>query len=462
VTQLAHNQYLARKNTVLNQVAQYQEFACLDQEAQFKILDQKFRQLLSIAVKSSWWQPKIVAAKLDPKASFLTKLQRLPILTRTDLQQFGEWMKIWIPGSNINQYSAVRTSGSTGKPVSMLKYLPGYSAQQLAIQLLDGTWQQRDMSGAFCHLRINADDFESTAPVEPYCYESKTGTQYIRKLSGIHLTETLTFLAEKQISNILINPIALRLLCNQQLHSPIPNIRLQQILSWGDKLETSTRELAFEAFGAKVCDRYSAEELGYLAIQCPHAEHLHALQFYNYIEILDESNQPCPPGVMGKVVVTNWHSFGMPVIRYELGDLAQWGEPCPHGINLPVLQPTIVRIRDISLDEQGRVVLPRIEKTALTRIRAIADFQIVQFTTGIVALIRLFTPLSPTELAEIKADLASVFPNHPRIEVIASPTIDWLAVWKRKLITRFDQPMPTEISILELKELLTKASQGSN
>lgn len=452
--------YEARKQAVLDQVTRYQEFAVLDQLTQQKLYDQKFRNLVSVAVKSSWWQHRILNAKLSTVDSVTTKLSKLPVLTRSDIQQYGNWMKVWLPNSQPQQYQTIRTSGSTGKPVSLLKYLPGHTIEHLAIQLLDSIWQQRDMAAPFAQLRVNATDSQSQLPQEPFCYLGETGINYVRQLSNATIKQTLAFLAENQIKNVLVNPIALRLLANQQLNDPVSGLVIDQILSWGDKLDQSIRDLAESAFAAKVCDRYSCEEAGYLAIQCPHAEHLHVLPNYNYIELLNEKNEPCQVGELGRVVVTSWHSFGMPLIRYEIGDLAAWGEPCEYGITLPVLEPTIVRIRDIQQDDAGRIVLPRIEKTALTQIPAISDFQIVEFADGVVALVRTFADLSEAEINQIKTDLAIQFSTADRIEVLSSTDLDWLAIWKRKLITRLKTAIPNPLTLHAMQQLLINPTEG--
>ena len=37
------------------------------------------------------------------------------------------------------------------------------------------------------------------------------------------------------------------------------------------------------------------------------------------------------------MVITDLHNFATPLIRYELGDYAEVGTPCPTGRGLPVL-----------------------------------------------------------------------------------------------------------------------------
>lgn len=446
--------YNLRKRSVLNLVSEYQKYIKADWSQQEAYHDEQLRNLISISTKSPWWRNRILESNLKKSDSFLTRLHKIPILTRSELQQFALWMKVWIPGSNVKHYETFHTSGSTGKPVTITKYKFGHANEQLAVQLLDAIWQKRDMTKPFAQLRVNADYFETDAQVEPFCYLGPTGMNYGRKLTGISLIEILEFLAEKEIHNFLINPVALNVLSKVQLQAQIPGINVAQILTWGDKLEQVTRELAKEAFGAKVCDRYSAEESSYLAIQCPHSEHLHPVQFFNYIEILDKDNQPCDVGELGRVVVTAWHSYGMPLIRYELGDMASWGKPCEFGIQLPVLEPTIVRIRDIQTTPSGHIVLPRLDKTVLTKLPMIADFQIAQFNNGVVAVIRTFSNLESNDVEKIRVDLSREFPGVSRIELLHSSNIDWLELWKRKVVARFDYPIPEPLSENALKSIL--------
>ena len=63
------------------------------------------------------------------------------------------------------------------------------------------------------------------------------------------------------------------------------------------------------------------------------------------LEVLDADGAPCPPGAVGRVVVTSLHNFAMPLLRYELGDYAEMGSPCSCGRGLPVLNGIRGRLR---------------------------------------------------------------------------------------------------------------------
>jgi phenylacetate-CoA ligase len=71
----------------------------------------------------------------------------------------------------------------------------------------------------------------------------------------------------------------------------------------------------YRGLGSKIIDRYSCEETGYIALQCPRHNHLHVISPVTILEIIDESGNPCPPGKPGRVLVTGMQSFAMPLIR---------------------------------------------------------------------------------------------------------------------------------------------------
>ena len=62
-----------------------------------------------------------------------------------------------------------------------------------------------------------------------------------------------------------------------------------------------------------------------------HAEHC-------IVEIVDDEGSPCAPGRSGRLLVTALRNFAMPLLRYDTGDTALLGEPCPCGRGLPVIR----------------------------------------------------------------------------------------------------------------------------
>ena len=134
------------------------------------------------------------------------------------------------------------------------------------------------------------------------------------------------------------------------LHSP------KFVVSSAETLQDDMRVSIEEAFGTKVYNFYGSREVSNLAGEC--AEGLmHTFGFWNYIEVLDENNQPVREGEEGKVVVTNLFNYSMPLIRYEIGDLAIRGpNRCTCGCFLPTLKKVTGRTSDPFILEDGTII----------------------------------------------------------------------------------------------------------
>ena len=90
-----------------------------------------------------------------------------------------------------------------------------------------------------------------------------------------------------------------------------------------------------QAYQIPIEQGYGLNEIGIVAGRCVagryhvHAEHC-------LVEIVDEAGHACPPGAIGKIIVTALRNFAMPLLRYDTGDLAlAVTGPCRCGRSLP-------------------------------------------------------------------------------------------------------------------------------
>ncbi|MBA7485878.1 hypothetical protein ES707_21430 [subsurface metagenome] len=94
----------------------------------------------------------------------------------------------------------------------------------------------------------------------------------------------------------------------------------------------------------KVYNQYGSREVGAIACQCREQKGLHTFPWWNYVEILDEKNRPVENEQEGNVVVTTLHNYSMPLIRYEIGDVAvAGGYNCNCGKNTFLLKKVLGR-----------------------------------------------------------------------------------------------------------------------
>lgn len=308
--------------------------------------------------------------------------QQLPILTRRDVQQYREELRSDIDLREREGRSyPKRSSGSTGRPIEVL-ITDRTNLFWKAITLRDHLWQQRDFSQALAVIKQSGDD--QTGPPgkrfrgwgESTGLLFKTGPSFMVS-SRTDIREQYDWLRDLKPGYLLTYPSVLRELALLNLSSSEP-IHFLDITTQGETLSPETRALAQQSFNCKICDLYSCQEVGYLAIQCPQTDHYHIQSETCLVEILDDQNRACRPGETGRVVVTHLHNHVMPLIRYEIGDYAVMGESCDCGIRLPVLQRILGRTRNLITYPDGSKQWPIYNMMKLVELQPNAQFQLIQ------------------------------------------------------------------------------------
>lgn len=111
------------------------------------------------------------------------------------------------------------------------------------------------------------------------------------------------------------------------------------LLTIGENLYPPMKASLIEYFRAPVYDIYAAVETNRTAATCPDSERYHVHDENAIVEILRDDGTPCEPGEIGNVVVTSLHNYSTPVIRYDIGDLAEVPKsPCPCGRGLTTIE----------------------------------------------------------------------------------------------------------------------------
>ncbi|MFC1851265.1 phenylacetate--CoA ligase family protein [candidate division CSSED10-310 bacterium] len=96
------------------------------------------------------------------------------------------------------------------------------------------------------------------------------------------------------------------------------------IISTGGPLSEEVKTQIEAHVGCRVFDQYGSREVGGIACQCLQQQGLHTFPWWNLIEIIDENERPVENGT-GRILVTTFENYSMPLIRYEIGDVATAG-----------------------------------------------------------------------------------------------------------------------------------------
>ena len=370
-------------------------------------------------------------SEADDVDSLADLLSSLPILSRRLAQENFDGLYFKSPEHDPNDYVIQSTSGSTGKPVSVMKFGPLYSAEYDALTLTEWQLNNRDTSKVVTTFRIVETEAEDIPLGAPLSYIGATRGHTSLSILKRSITELLDELHRLRPDYLFVNGVVARQLALAQLVSDYEPIKIEQFLTVSDRIDPQLRILINDVFSGRIIDRYSSEEFGYIALQCPVHDHLHVSSPSLIVEIVDDEGKACGVGVPGRVLVTSLHNFAMPLIRYDIGDIAEFGEPCDFGLNWPVISQVNGRMRDSIILPNGEFRLVTFFDSKMLGTRKLRDYQIILFDNAIVFLHHVIVDLEDFERADIEAELLEAFKLSLPVIFRRMQNENWQKVWKR-------------------------------
>jgi len=163
------------------------------------------------------------------------------------------------------------------------------------------------------------------------------------------------YLAEiKRQRPVLIRGFTVPLHCLAQyvLRTGNDSHHVPSILSTGEPLYPHQRRIIEEAFHAEVFDAYMTREVGLIAQECSEHQGMHINAESLFVETVEHEHAG-----QNRVLVTDLLNFGMPFIRYEIGDTASLSKgTCPCGRGLPLMKMGLGRVGDVTFAPNGDVI----------------------------------------------------------------------------------------------------------
>ena len=333
--------------------------------------------LLSHAArKSAFWRKRIGANKA-------ANLERLPILTRADVRTQVEAEGSLLAGERIKTMKHA-TSGSSGTPIQFFisqmhtEYLGVRSAAQFFIEERDLTLnstrlrpEPKSSKDGFT-VQIKGDALGSLASLvrggkfkyieyfhpnmDALCKElERDSIGYL--VAHPHLVETMLQFIDpeffKRAGTAMFNPVA---------GAVDPELRK-----------------AFVSNGIPVRGTYSSEEVGSIGFECEKNPGVYHLATSNVIvEVIADSSVEGVAPDLGRVLVTHLHSYATPFIRYDIGDVATFGNSCPCGHDGPILSNVYGRAKALLKHPDGRVSIFFPRGKELAAIAKFDEFRIRQ------------------------------------------------------------------------------------
>jgi phenylacetate-CoA ligase len=350
----------------------------------------------------------------------MAAFHRLPLLSRTEIQEVGDGLISRRPPKDHGRLCDIKTSGSTGRPIKV----KGTDVTGLffaALNLRYHLWHGRDISGKVACIRnLNQKQAQAAKNGKPTTWVPgyRSGPMYFFSINR-PISEQMDWLVGQDADYLLTFPSNLMALLRHSADNGIKPAKLSQVVTMSEVLDPAVRVACANVWNASVTDAYSSEELGMIALQCPDFDHYHVQAESLFVEILDEEGALCAPGQVGRIVLTDLHNFASPLIRYEIGDYAEVGEACPCGRGLPVLNRIVGRTRNMLTLPTGDKIWPSFPSARMVPIAPIRQFQIIQHDLQrIEARLVAARALTDDEVGRLRAFLAGCLRHDFKLELV--------------------------------------------
>lgn len=347
------------------------------------IRQEKLERLLVHAYRHvPYYRDAIDTCRGDPTSlAQPERFTRLPVLTRATIRK--NLARLCTKASAKNRLRPNSTSGSTGEPLVF------YTDDRLAAYLTASVIRNKEWTG-WCMSAREASlwgaplDATKALNLRGRIHGAVTGSLL---LSAYDLTEDamdryILSIAGFKPMLLVSYPSILEIFTE---HCKKRNARftsLRAIITSAETLWPHQRGTIEDGFGTAVFNRYGCREVGDIAHECSAHSGLHVNADFVHIEIVDGAGNPCKPGETGDVLVTCLENYGMPLIRYAIGDRGSWAirPVCQCGRGLPLLDAIEGRSLDVVRTRTG-LHIGGTYWTILLRSRpGFARFQVVQDT----------------------------------------------------------------------------------
>ncbi len=186
---------------------------------------------------------------------------------------------------------------------------------------------------------------------------------------------------------------------------------------------------AAAAWGARLHGSYGISELAASTCECAQGAGGHLHPSLLHVEILDERDQPVPPGELGEVVATPLGVEALPLLRYRTGDIAALlPGPCGCGLQTPRLGPIVGR-KHQALKLKGTTVYPAAVQRVLDAEPGLYGYVLVARSDGALSdslEIKLALREGEDPSSGLRARLQGALKVTPTLTVVEPQAIDAL------------------------------------
>lgn len=359
----------------------YKEYSDNLKISQSALKDKQFSALKNLLVHAyeqvPFYQKQWDEIGFNPKTLLDVKqLEQLPLLTKDVVREnYADMRAKSYVGLNITK----TTGGSTGVPFKFEHDRENYDRRQGV------TWRGYGWSGSrfgdrtlyFWGTAIGS--LQKKNPLKDRLYNWFYNRKIVNvfSMSNQNINEYVDYVNSYKPVGIVSYTGPLYEIAKYILENNIKVNKVKWLISAAEPLFETQRTVIEQAFSAPLFNTYGCREFTLIAAECVHKNGLHINDDHLLVEITDDIG--VGTSEIGNVVITDLYNYGMPLIRYVNGDVAQLKkERCACGLPMSQLAFVDGRRLDKIITKSGKMLPGEFFPHMLKDISGIEKFQVVQ------------------------------------------------------------------------------------
>ena len=256
------------------------------------------------------------------------ELSQLPIIDQKDFWNANDWKDNSLLTSSNRSGVVFKSGGTTGRPkFSIFTKSEWHEFTKIFGESMDAVLDNGDR---VANMFYSGELYASFLFIEKSLEQSKKETLTFPVAGATSLTEMVKIINDYDINVLAGVPTSFMALAEYLVNEKI-ELNVTKILFGGESLFDDQRPLLNKAFNSPAIHSigYASVDAGHLGGTMPeHSSKAHRVLEGTVMQIVDdEDNLINEVGVSGRLLMTNLTRSLMPIIRYPVGDLAEWIEP---------------------------------------------------------------------------------------------------------------------------------------
>jgi phenylacetate-CoA ligase len=373
-------------------------------------------------------------------------LRLLPVLTKRAMQDHQDLLV----SSDVPAKNRVRnqTGGSTGSPLQFYVDVDRFDSRMASTER-HNAWAGLRPGDWYAHLwgsRFDVGDKPDSNPSwrQKLLYRNLTlHTAAVSEEAMMRYVEVLRRYRPRFMLAYAQSAVLFAEFCRE---NNIHDIAFESMIVSAEMLLPGKRQVLEETFRGKVFNRYGCREVSVIASECEYHSGLHVNADALLVEV--EPGPNLPTG-MGQVLVTDLLNRSMPLIRYEIGDLASLDSDmhCPCGRSLPLVGNIQGRTSDFLCLPNGRMIAGPSLALLAADMRDVRQVQFIQsdpqhITLKVVAG-RGYSLLTEQEL---RRRMQPYLEDVSKLTIVTADSIASEPSGKYRFVKKSDDTVPTSIA----------------